>query len=373
MSSTSSPGDALVGHFESVARSRRVRAAYRSWSVTEPRLAGFADAAELASSSRESAPADQDRIVTCLFPFFADGELAQLAVLALLARAMRSVVAGWRRAGVTGGELEEREAELTDPVTRLRDAHSDRPADMLEGIAHTDSRELSGIFSTADSLLSAYRTDAALRGARNPNFDPADFATSRDTIYLVSPAATQSLRGADRGGSARPDSDLHLPVAAPPTGALRPREVANIAPLRDLPSTLAEGGSQGLIVLACLQDLSQARARWGSAADWFLTMFTHKTLLAGIADPATEKAVSTLAGYVDVVVRSNSQTNRWPPVHSTSYSARRQPRLPETKSMRSPPVRGCSSAARESPSLAFDATLGGVDSGRREPRPICRR
>ena len=37
-------------------------------------------------------------------------------------------------------------------------------------------------------------------------------------------------------------------------------ELANIAPLHDLPTLVAEGGSQGVVTLACLQDLSQARA-----------------------------------------------------------------------------------------------------------------
>jgi type IV secretion system protein VirD4 len=105
-------------------------------------------------------------------------------------------------------------------------------------------------------------------------------------------------------------------------------EVANIAPLPDLPSTLAEGGSQGLLVLACLQDLSQARARWGKAAEGFLTLFTHKLLLPGVADPATLKSISTLAGHVDVPVRS--RTTGWHQ-SSTSWTTRRQPRLPEDR------------------------------------------
>jgi type IV secretory pathway TraG/TraD family ATPase VirD4 len=40
-------------------------------------------------------------------------------------------------------------------------------------------------------------------------------------------------------------------------------EVANIAPLGDLPDMLSEGGGQGLQIVACLQDVAQARARWG--------------------------------------------------------------------------------------------------------------
>lgn len=218
--------------------------------------------------------------------------------------------------------------QLDNPLSILEDHEARRGADLLQGLAHTDLRELSGIFSTADSLLAAYRTDAALNAARHATFDPDGFATSKDTIYLVSPAATQNL---------------HAPIVVALLDQIRtatyrwhPKpamlfaldEVANIAPLPDLPATLAEGGSQGLVVLACLQDLSQARARWDRAADGFLTLFTHKVLLGGIADPATLKAVSTLAGEVDVPIRSDS-TNRgrnWS--SGASWTTRRQPRLP---------------------------------------------
>ena len=40
-------------------------------------------------------------------------------------------------------------------------------------------------------------------------------------------------------------------------------ELANVAPLPRLASIVSEGGGQGVLTLACLQDLSQARSRWG--------------------------------------------------------------------------------------------------------------
>jgi hypothetical protein len=60
------------------------------------------------------------------------------------------------------------------------------------------------------------------------------------------------------------------------------------------------------LVLACLQDLSQARYRWGTQADGFLTLFTHKLVLPGIADTTTLRAISDLAGEVSVRIRSTS-------------------------------------------------------------------
>jgi type IV secretion system protein VirD4 len=219
--------------------------------------------------------------------------------------------------------------DLIGPISVLTDKGSRRAASILEGIAHTDSRELSGIFSTADSLLAAYRTDAALGAACFANFSPEAFASSTDTIYLCAPTASQAL---------------HAPIVVALLDQIRTAvykthpwppilfaldELAHIAPLPDLSSTIAEGGSQGLVVIGCMQDLSQARARWGTQADGFLTLFTHKLVLAGLADLATLKAISALAGEVDVNVRSNTISRGFRQRQSNStWSVRRQPRLP---------------------------------------------
>jgi type IV secretory pathway TraG/TraD family ATPase VirD4 len=77
-------------------------------------------------------------------------------------------------------------------------------------------------------------------------------------------------------------------------------EVANIAPIPDLPAMLSEGAGQGLLVLACLQDLSQARGRWGSAAEGFLTLFGTTVVFPGIADVTTLRDLSALAGEHEV-------------------------------------------------------------------------
>ncbi len=57
-------------------------------------------------------------------------------------------------------------------------------ADVLGGIAATDRRELSGIWSSLAGVLAAYRSDAVLDNSTAPNFDPAAFASSNDTVYI---------------------------------------------------------------------------------------------------------------------------------------------------------------------------------------------
>ncbi len=206
--------------------------------------------------------------------------------------------------------------------------------DVLAGIAATEDRERSGIFSTTAGALAAYRSTRALGLADNADFDPARFASGGDTIYVCAPARYQALtapvlvafleqvRAATYGAAA--SAALRLPVA------LVLDEVANIAPLPDLPAMVSEGGGQGLLTLACLQDLSQARSRWGPAADGFFSLFGAKVLLPGIGDLRTLDAVSRLAGQTDVAVRSVNRSAWWSarPSTSTTYSTRRQERLP---------------------------------------------
>jgi type IV secretion system protein VirD4 len=219
--------------------------------------------------------------------------------------------------------------DLTQPLEALQTHGSTMAADLITGIAETEERERSGIFSTADSLLAAYRTDTALASATNPNFDPTAFAASNDTIYLCAPATAQAQYA--------PLVVALLDQIRTATYAARPYpsllwaldELANIAPLPDLPATISEGASQGLVVLASLQDLSQARTRWGNAADGFLTLYTHKLVLPGIADLATLRQVSALAGEIDVPVTSHSHDNAlWGGRTSTNTNPQRRPRLP---------------------------------------------
>jgi type IV secretion system protein VirD4 len=188
-------------------------------------------------------------------------------------------------------------------------------ADSIQGILETEDRERSGIFSTAANILSAYRLPAALQSASDPNFDPEAFVRSSDTVYVCFPTTEQEhlaplvvafLETVRRATYARgPDF--------PPVSFVLD-EVANIAPLPNLPALVSEGGGQGLVTLACLQDLSQARARWGVAADGFLTLFGTKLFLPGVADLKTLQLVSTLAG--EHYAAMHSYTKGGNPIHA---------------------------------------------------------
>ncbi len=209
---------------------------------------------------------------------------------------------------------------------------ADRALDLLEGIVATEGREQSGIWSTASGVLAGYRTDAALASAQGRILDASELVGGRATLYVcagserqrhAAPLVAGLLRevrsatyqrsltatveesgGVGNGGSGGAAWTGASRASSGPPLLLVLDELANIAPLHDLPTLVAEGGSQGVVTLACLQDLAQARARWDREADGFLSLFGTKLVFPGIGDTRTLEAVSVLAGEHEVPTTS---------------------------------------------------------------------
>ncbi|MGH3265747.1 MAG: type IV secretory system conjugative DNA transfer family protein, partial [Trebonia sp.] len=226
---------------------------------------------------------------------------AVLHAAAITEEPMRTVV-GW----VTSHDIDQ-------PLNRLRD-HAEGPLalDVLSGIANTEARERSSIFSATADALDAYSSQAALEAADEQNFDASRFVASADTVYIHAPAESQRMAAPLVCGLLA--EIRRATYRAHAAGQLAGRvlfaldEVANVAPITELPQIASEGGGQGLLLLAVLQDLSQARSRWGTMADGFLTLFGTKLILPGVADQRTLEAISTALGEYDrrVVTESRS-------------------------------------------------------------------
>jgi len=176
-------------------------------------------------------------------------------------------------------------------------SHDHQSIALLQGILATDDRERSGIWSTASGLLDGLRTDAAQSTSRFPELDVSSFLETKSQLHIVAPSRHQSIMtplvvGLIEEVVHRTYQDFHQ--GARLTLALD--ELANVAPLPTLPSIVSEGGGQGVITMACLQDLSQARARWGVSGESFLSLFPTSLVLPGIADRPTLELLSALGG-----------------------------------------------------------------------------
>ena len=228
--------------------------------------------------------------------------------------------------------------DLEPAMAVLADCDSEIAAAVLVGIEQTDARERSSIFSATAGVLAAYNADAVRETAGHPNFDPTRFAASTDTIYITAPEHRQALCAPLIAGLL--EQIRHavyersaIGVTDGPAMLWALDEVANIAPIHDLPALISQAGGQRLQVMVGLQDLSQARSRWGAdAAEGFMSLFQTKAVLSGIGDSKTLESISLALGEYDRKVVSSSVGKgesdrlRDPDHHneSVSYQTQRQ-------------------------------------------------
>jgi type IV secretory pathway TraG/TraD family ATPase VirD4 len=197
---------------------------------------------------------------------------------------------------------------MGDLATRYGEAHPS--VSLLRGVLATEERERSGIWSTASGLFSGMRTDAARASAREAPLDVEEFLAGPHQLHIVAPSRYQAVTVPLVVGMI--EEVVHATYDRHHNGAqllLALDELANVAPLPRLASIVSEGGGQGVVTLACLQDLSQARSRWGTNADGFLSLFPTTVVLPGIADRTTLEMVQQLAGR-SMVPSHNVQHSR---------------------------------------------------------------
>lgn len=204
-------------------------------------------------------------------------------------------------AGESLGQLSSRvdSRRCEDLAQLLLDRYGEfHPAvSLLDGVQRTDERERSGIWSTAAGLFAGVRTEAARSAARAAPLDLDAFLSGPHHLHVVSPSRHQAVATPLVVGII--EEVVHATYERSPRGAsllLALDELANVAPLPRLASIVSEGGGQGVLTLACLQDLSQARSRWGVSADGFLSLFPTTLVFPGIADRETLAQLQRFAG-----------------------------------------------------------------------------
>lgn len=210
----------------------------------------------------------------------------------------------------------QRYKETIGEAEEILDAEADEEAgDALADVLQTPERERGSIFSTASTVLDAYKSRGAINAATDPQRDFADyFVTSSDALYITAPSHRQALaaplivgllselRNATFAAHRARRLGWHVTFALD--------ELVNIAPLHDLDEILSQAGGQGLHLIAGVQSLAHVRRRWGEhMAASFLTLFQEKLIFAGGLDRETMETVSL--GLGEHIVRRVSQGNQW--------------------------------------------------------------
>ncbi|MGW6454746.1 type IV secretory system conjugative DNA transfer family protein [Streptomyces sp. NPDC055078] len=145
-------------------------------------------------------------------------------------------------------------------------------------------------------------------------FDIEKYLTESGTLFLIGEDEEGSALAPLNAAFAKAMFDTAKRIAArSPNGRLETPlgcfldELANVAPLPEIPNLMSVSGSQNIFVMAVLQGYAQAEDRWGPLG--VRKMFASGTLkifLGGISDPEELKSYSSLAGEFDEDVESVS-------------------------------------------------------------------
>ncbi|MFZ1062039.1 MAG: type IV secretory system conjugative DNA transfer family protein [Acidimicrobiales bacterium] len=216
---------------------------------------------------------------------------------ALVAPLLHAAALADESLGELASRVDHRRAD--DALHALHERYGDQhpSVSLLSGVLATEERERSGIWSTTSGLFAGVRTDAARSSAREAPLDVDEFLRGPHQLHVVSPSRHQAVTTPLVVGLV--DEIVHATYDRHDQGArllLALDELANVAPLPRLASIVSEGGGQGVLTLACLQDLSQARGRWGVSGEGFLSLFPTTVVLPGIGDRPTLELLQHLAG-----------------------------------------------------------------------------
>ncbi|MCT9934513.1 TraM recognition domain-containing protein [Planotetraspora sp. A-T 1434] len=198
------------------------------------------------------------------------------------------------------------------PVELLEAAGFTLLASSLRGAQNGAVETRDGIYQTARTAAKALRDEAIISWVTPsplPVFDPHDFASGNDTLYLLSKSRSAAapliaaltdtaMRAAERraermGGRLDPPMVVSLD------------EAANICRIADLPELYSHLGSRGIVPVTILQSYEQGVTVWGEtgmAAMWGAA--TRKVIGAGVDSPRLARDLATLVGQHDVPVRS---------------------------------------------------------------------
>jgi len=211
--------------------------------------------------------------------------------------------------------------ERNDEAIRLLRDHpraATGTAAMLDALYRSPVETRSNLFATVLTGIAPLLSETARAVFCPPashSFTVEEFLDTGGTIYLIVPDTHASELAAliasfvddlIRAATAR--------AATSPTGRLDPPlglfldEVANVAPLPQLPQLMSFAAGSGIFVTAVLQDLAQARARWGrDGADMLWAAATCKLVLGGLTGDEPGE-ISRLAGTYRETLTTTSRT-----------------------------------------------------------------
>ncbi|GHJ30018.1 hypothetical protein TPA0910_44510 [Streptomyces hygroscopicus subsp. sporocinereus] len=240
----------------------------------------------------------------------------------------------FRAAWWEGGTVRDVMKWLSDPQEKapLRVLYQHEPVlgEQVDSSINIAEETQSGIYQNARTAVSALRDERVLAWVtpdkRYPRFDPEHFATSKDTLYLLSkkggPASAVVAALADAVFTAGAEAGERNGGRLPEPMRAVLDEAANICRIADLPDLYSHLGSRGITPFVILQSYRQGVKAWGEVGmDAMWSAATKKLIGVGLDDAKFAGDVSTLTGahYVERGSYSKSKEG-----YSHSYSEQRE-------------------------------------------------
>lgn len=175
-----------------------------------------------------------------------------------------------------------------------------------------DERTRSGVYTTTETVLSAYADPQVAASARRCDIDAAKLLHGgAHTLYISAPLHEQArLRPLF---TALVETVLNAAYEhAAHHGRLKPGlllvldEAANIAPLRDLAQIASTAAGLGIQLVTIWQDRAQIVHRYAHSASTVVNNHRAKLLLSGITDTETTRELSQIIGEAEVSRRSTT-------------------------------------------------------------------
>lgn len=214
---------------------------------------------------------------------------------------------------------------VPDPRDILRAHGFAMMAKDLDKLLRLDKGQRDGVYGTAMSFFRFLRDPRyvdwiAPRGDgvmdSRPQFDPAAFVRSRDTLYLLSkegPGSARALTGALVAAvfAAAEDFSEENGGRCPVPVLFELDEAANVCRWPELPALYSHAGSRGIILVTILQSAAQGEEAWGKSG--FTKMWSATNVLSvgrGLNDADNLSDLSRLVGDRQIRDRSLSRGSR---------------------------------------------------------------
>jgi len=207
------------------------------------------------------------------------------------------------------------------PAVLLRKAGHDGPASAVEGVLGQPDKMRGSTYGTAQRMARALVNPRLLAWVTPagglPEFDPAAFPASSDTLYALSKEGEGSggpfvaaltahvCEAAERMAASTRSGRLPVPLV------VELDEAANIVRWPELPKLYSHYGSRGILLHCYLQSWTQAAEAWGEygvRAMW--SAATVRVLGAGVADEKFLAECSALIGDHEEWVLQSATTGR---------------------------------------------------------------